>query len=74
MKIENKFYSILCYESCLPRKTKFKKKIQYSKLIKNYKNIQLVQKNYTVPPMILCTYLQSFEKIQQCVFDLKCEK
>ena len=28
------------------------------------------QKLYSTPP---CTYLQSFEKIYQCVFELQCE-
>ena len=30
-------------------------------------------KNYTAHPMTWCTYLQSFEKIHQCVFELQCE-
>ena len=29
------------------------------------------QKLYSTPPMTWCTYLQSFEKIQQCVFERK---
>ena len=48
---------------------KFKKK----KIIKISNNIPSISKTIQHTPMTWCTYLQSFEKIQQCVFELQCE-
>ena len=42
-------------------------KIQY---LKNSNNIPSISKTIQHTPMTWCTYLQSFEKIQQSVFEL----
>ena len=43
------------------------------KFIKNSNNIPSISKTIQHTPMTWCTYLQSFEKIQRCVFELQCE-
>ena len=43
------------------------------KFIKNSNNIPSISKTIQHTPITWCTYLQSFEKIQQCVFELQCE-
>ena len=45
----------------------------FTKFIKNSNNIPSISKTIQHTPMTWCTYLQSFEKIQQCVFELQCE-
>ena len=41
--------------------------------LKNSNNILSISKTIQHTPMTWCTYLQSFEKIHQCVFELQCE-
>ena len=43
------------------------------KIHKKIKQHSVNIKNYTAHPMTWCTYLQSFEKIHLCVFELQCE-
>ena len=45
----------------------------FKKFIKNSNNIPSISKSIQHTPMTWCTYLQSFEKIHQCVFELQCE-
>ena len=42
----------------------------FKKFIKNSNNIPSISKTIQHTPMTWCTYLQSFEKIHQCVFEL----
>ena len=42
-------------------------------ILKNSNNIPSILKTIQHTPITWCTYLQSFEKIQQCVFELQCE-
>ena len=44
----------------------------FKKIIKNSNNIHTIniKKNIQHTPMTWCTYLQSFEKIHQCIFKL----
>ena len=42
----------------------------FKKFIKNSNNIPSISKTTQHTPMTWCTFLQSFEKIQQCVFEL----
>ena len=44
----------------------------FKKFIKN-SNIPSISKTIQHTPMTWCTYLQSFEKIHQCVFELQCK-
>ena len=45
----------------------------FKKFIKSSNNIPSISKTIQHTPMTWCTYLQSFEKIHQCVFELQCE-
>ena len=45
----------------------------FKKFIKNSNNIPSISKTIQHTPMTWCTYLQSLEKIHQCVFELQCE-
>ena len=45
----------------------------FKKFIQNSDNIPSISKTIQHTPMTWCTYLQSFEKIHQCVFELQCE-
>ena len=45
----------------------------FKKFIKNSNNIPSISKTIQHTPMTWCTYLQSCEKIHQCVFELQCE-
>ena len=45
----------------------------FKTFLKNSNNIPSISKTIQHTPMTWCTYLQSFEKIQQCFFELQCE-
>ena len=46
---------------------------KFKKFITNSNNIPSIPKTIQHTPMTWCTYLQNFEKIHQCVFELQCE-
>ena len=45
----------------------------FQKFINNSNSVSSKSKTIQHTPMTWCTYLQSFEKIHQCVFELQCE-
>ena len=45
----------------------------FKKFIKKSNNIPSITKTTQHIPMTWCTYLQSFEKIHRCVFELQCK-
>ena len=49
-------------------------KFYFFQYLKNSNNIPSISKTIQHTPMTWCTYLQSFEKIHQCVFELQCEQ
>ena len=50
-------------------------KILFFSIFKNSYKIPSISKTTSIQhtPMTWCTYLQSFEKIYQCIFELQCE-